>query len=108
MKRDIDFTPRTAEQSIMVDWLWILSSQPRPWFSVPLPVFPSSSVLPGDALKASSRPKWKTMSRLRGEVSAHTKREKWSSKSREGELILRDECAMNECRRGGSVLFEMK
>lgn len=92
MKREIDFTPRTAERSIMVDWLRIRGSRPRPWSSVPLPVFPYHSVLPG----ASSRPKWKTIdSSLRGELSAHVKREKWSSKSREGEQILRDGCAMD-------------
>lgn len=37
----------------------------------------------GDARWASSRPKWKTMThRLRGELSACTKWEKWSSKTR--------------------------
>lgn len=61
MKREIDFNPRTAERSIMVDWPRILGPWPRPWFSVLLPVFPSPPVPPGDAWRALSRPKWKTM-----------------------------------------------
>lgn len=37
----------------------------------------------GDAWGPSSRPKWKTMThRLRGELTAYTKWEKWSSKTR--------------------------
>lgn len=48
------------------------------------------------------------MSRLRGGVSGRTKREKWSRKSGEGRLILRDECAMSECRRGVSVVLQLK
>ncbi len=60
MKRETDFTPRTAEWDIMVDWPRILGC--RSWLgSVPLPVFPSPSVLPGDAWQSSSRSKWKTM-----------------------------------------------
>lgn len=108
MKREIDFTPRTAERSIMVDWPRILGTRPRRCLPCPSPCFQVSLCVARRCLKSLELSRMENNdSRLGGELGARTKREKWSSKSREGEQILRDECAVNGCRGGGRVLIGM-
>lgn len=66
----------------------------------PPPRFPISPCAAWRCLKSLESSQMENNDRrLRGELSAHTKRGKWSSKSREGEQILRDECVIAGWRR---------
>lgn len=68
MKREIDFTPRTAEQSIMVDW-------PQPQFSVPLTAFPISVDVA-----------WRCLKSLENLVSTQNRRNGAASEERENKF----------------------